>query len=755
MAASKKPVEFDEEGMVIIDGIPPLKEQKDYLNISGALEDAAKQVAMRYSKIHPVVYIPHEMKQTEYSEETVIDGVAFIHFGTAGDAKEFKTHFFKINETMERLSKVVTIYTAPEMKKLLATSDEFHKMPSDEFKESRNLLWWLTDPQYRDQFVVRFRGPEFDETQVFWCDENQVKSGRALCYDASELKEERSPLTNRHVYWSPNGQYLLSTHQQGVQLWGGPQFANLRKLKHGDIDHISFSPKETFLVTANAATPPRNRRDRGPPDDGESNAKVKIWDVLTGHLLRTVSAATVGPAMKLKLPGWWPVFRWSHDERYLAKLNSSKKMGAKPKDFDKINLFEMECVAPDADDRWQIKKLKGPSLTAKNLFSIEFSPADNILAYTTFATLDDQSMVTLLQIPSRASLKVQILGYDVKKAHLYWQSEGSFLAINMGHSGARSSWAVKDAAIGVISVKDRSMPYAKTESLGRVLHFAWEPAGARFAVIHNPGQKRDEPNVSVFRVNPTGKCKLILSLKKRRMNEIYWAPFGGRMVIVNVDPKRRAGGELEFVDVDKVRSNNDESSIVKDLLHETVTDISWDPSGRYLVTATTMRLDVQSSGDDTKYVVWSHQGQKLFEHKIKHFFQILWRPRPPEFERIENRERQIINHKLSVGWDHEFRSFDEKARAQLINKKVIENQKKLDLWTKRMHSIRRQSAQLLSARQKLRGSMPADSFTTKKVQQRLDKGTAEYQLSKELMRKLLDDENDVADFRRWRENNDV
>ena len=57
-------------------------------------------------------------------------------------------------------------------------------------------------------------------------------------------------LTDRHVHWSPNGQYLLSTHRQGVQLWGGPFFANLQKFEHRQVELINFSPNETFLITA-------------------------------------------------------------------------------------------------------------------------------------------------------------------------------------------------------------------------------------------------------------------------------------------------------------------------------------------------------------------------------------------------------------------------------------------------------------------------------------------------------------------------
>jgi len=378
--------------------------------------------------------------------------------------------------------------------------------------------------------------------------------------------------------------------------------------------------------------------------------------------------------------------------------------------------------------------------------------------YSTFANNDDQSKITLLQIPSRNTMKTQILGYDVKKAHLYWQSEGTFVAINMHHSGSRSSWKINNCAIGVISVKDRQMPYSKTDRLGFIVFFAWEPAGDRFAVIHNPRTKRDEPDVSVFRVQSTGvdkgKCKRVLLLPKRRMTEIYWAPRGGRMVIVHVDPKRRMGGELEFIDVAKVTANG-EGSIVKDLMHETVTDIQWDPSGQYLVTATTMRLDVASSGDDTKYIVWSYQGVKLFEHKIKHFFQILWRPRPKMFETITKSQRQKINTKLSQGWDQEFRHHDETSQAEQVNKKVLENQKKLRAWKQMMKSIEKQSRMVLAARKKLRGDMETETYKSKTVEQRMDKGVAEYPISKDVMRKLLAEEDDIVDFRRWRDANNL
>lgn len=190
MSEHKEKDGFNAEGLVIIEGIPALRGKSDYHRISSGLEDAAEKVAELGSKVNPVLYIPCEKKQLEYSEETVIDGCAFIQFGSLKDAQTFRRDFAMINATTESMRKKVNIFTQVELNRYLQTEDEYQKMRSEEYKESRNMLWWLRDPQYRDQFVVRFRGPEFEETQVFWMDENKVKTGRELCYDASDLKEQ-------------------------------------------------------------------------------------------------------------------------------------------------------------------------------------------------------------------------------------------------------------------------------------------------------------------------------------------------------------------------------------------------------------------------------------------------------------------------------------------------------------------------------------------------------------------------------------
>ena len=71
-------------------------------------------------------------------------------------------------------------------------------------------------------------------------------------------------MTNQYVMWSPNGLYLLTTHPQGVQLWGGKQWKSLQKLAHKRVDQMAFSPNETFLITCNAVEYEDNGRKHKP-----------------------------------------------------------------------------------------------------------------------------------------------------------------------------------------------------------------------------------------------------------------------------------------------------------------------------------------------------------------------------------------------------------------------------------------------------------------------------------------------------------
>jgi len=80
----------------------------------------------------------------------------------------------------------------------------------------------------------------------------------------------------------------------------------------------------------------------------------------------------------------------------------------------------------------------------------------------------------------------------------------------------------------------------------KILAFAWEPHGTRFAVVHGEGPRYD---IS-FYLMKKDKLKYdvvsVGTLKGKQVSQIFWSPKGGSIVFVGPSP----GGILEFFNVD-------------------------------------------------------------------------------------------------------------------------------------------------------------------------------------------------------------
>lgn len=106
--------------------------------------------------------------------------------------------------------------------------------------------------------------------------------------------------TETYVKWSQLGTYLATFHKLGVALWGGPQFTQQARFSQRGVECIDFSPGERYLVTYTPRT-----------DLGQDQKRLVIWDILSGQEKR--SFFPDGSSV-------WPIFRWSHDDKYLARM---------------------------------------------------------------------------------------------------------------------------------------------------------------------------------------------------------------------------------------------------------------------------------------------------------------------------------------------------------------------------------------------------------------------------------------------------
>jgi len=177
-----------------------------------------------------------------------------------------------------------------------------------------------------------------------------------------------------------------------------------------------------------------------------------------------------------------------------------------------------------------------------------------------------------------------------------------------------------------------------------VSHFAWEPSGERFTIVSTSDPNYGNPgpgitirtDVSFYQLERgKGDFKLLRNLPSRTTNSIRWSPKGRHVVLATVGSSTKS--ELEFWDLDfnlddsgrkeNATSKEDWGSGIQLLGmgdHYGVTDVEWDPSGRYVATSASVWKHTLENG----YAIWDFRGQEIQKIIQDRFKQFLWRPRP-------------------------------------------------------------------------------------------------------------------------------
>jgi translation initiation factor 3 subunit B len=163
----------------------------------------------------------------------------------------------------------------------------------------------------------------------------------------------------------------------------------------------------------------------------------------------------------------------------------------------------------------------------------------------------------------------------------------------------------------IFRVREKGVPVEVVDSLkDTVINFAWEPNGNRFVLI-TTGEAvagaavAPKTAVSFFapekKGGAIGNFKLIRTIEKKNSNAIYWSPKGRFVVVATVHSQ--TGFDMDFWDMDfegeKPEAEKDFSAnvqLMKTNEHYGVTDIDWDPTGRYVVSSAS---------------VWTHQVSSL------------------------------------------------------------------------------------------------------------------------------------------------
>ncbi|XP_074373122.1 eukaryotic translation initiation factor 3 subunit B-like [Apium graveolens] len=580
-------------------------------------------------------------------------GYCFIEFNTPQEAElaKEKTNGYKLDR-----AHIFALNMFDEIEKFMKVPDEWAPPEIKPYTPGENLQHWLTDEKARDQFVIRVGS----DTEVLWNDARQLKADSVY---------KRNSWTESYVQWSPLGTYLTTVHRQGAAVWGGAStFNRLMRYAHPQVKLIDFSPGEKYLVTYSSHEP-SNPRDT-------HKVVLNIFDVRTGKIMRDFK----GSADDFAIGGSggfagvsWPVFRWGggKDDMYFARMGKNV-----------ISVYETETFT----------LIDKKSIKVENVMDFSWSPTDPIFALFVpeLGGGNQPARVSLIHIPGKEELRQKNL-FSVSDCKMYWQSNGDYLAVKVD----RYTKTKKSTYTGfeLFRIKERDIPIEVLElenKNDKIIAFAWEPKGHRFAVIHGDNPRPDISFYSMKSGTNTGRVSKLTTLKGKQANTLFWSP-GGRFILLA--GLKGFNGQLEFYNVDDLET-------MATAEHFMATDIEWDPTGRYVATAVTSVHEMENG-----FNIWSFHGKLLYRIMKDHFFQFLWRPRPPSFLSPEKEEEIAKNLKK---YSKKYEAEDQDV-SLLLSEQEREKRKKLkEEWEMWVSQWKKWHDEEKMERQKLRDGEASD-----------------------------------------------
>ncbi|GMK57630.1 hypothetical protein CspeluHIS016_0404640 [Cutaneotrichosporon spelunceum] len=536
------------------------------------------------------------------------------------------------------------------------------------YNEKDHARSWLGDAAGRDQYLT-FRD---NLVSMFWNGRNFQEEP----VKTPDGKNLTNPLWGQYyVQWSPLGTYLATIHLPGVALWSGSKLDNMLRVTHPDVRLIQFSPCENYLVTwspepLNVANPSPKvekavRDTFGPEDEG---AQFVIWDVKTARMMRTFAGEKPdenGPRERK-----WPVFKWSPDDAYVARCVPNEAiqvyelpdMGLLDRKSIKIEGVQDFEWCPMGDKDWEDRKAnKQPK-------------RECMLAYWTPEAQNQPARVNLMAIPSRNVLRSKNL-FNVTDCKFAFQNQGDYLCVKVDrHARKAKNKKATFCNLELFRLREKDFPVEVIEHKEYVTSFAWEPNGQRFAIVStsDPNFGQNIPgvvikyNVSFYEPDPKkGDFTPFKVLEGKVCNTLIWSPRGRNVVLATVGSPTKF--DIEFLDVDftlddtpgKIKDVENRGDYVQSLStgeHYGITDIAWDPSGRFLASWASSWNSTPEPG----FMLWDFKGQNLGHQGQDKFKQFLWRPRPPTL--LSKSDRRKIRKDLK-----EFSRVFEEEDAAAIN----------------------------------------------------------------------------------------
>jgi len=356
-------------------------------------------------------------------------------------------------------------------------------------------------------------------------------------------------------------------------------------------------------------------------------------------------------------------FKWSHDDKYFARMSENL-----------ISIYEAASG-----------KLLGKKMKINNVDNFEWSPSSNVMSIFIQGENNTPSFLSLIEIPSRREIYRKSL-FSVKSCRMTWQSEGRFLCLQVDRFKKNNKKLIV-TSFEIFNLESKTVTTEILPMKDTVRLFAWEPRGTRFGIIHGPP---DTPivNVSFYQISKK-KLEHKNTLEKRSAQLLFWAPCGSYLVIGG------KGGTLEFY-------NAAMGEVMSQSEHHLVTNLYWDPTGRYVCTfVSAWKMQLENG-----YVIRNFKGDIVNSAELKdQFYDFQWRPRPPS---LLSKEQEANIRKNLKTYAAKYAEEDHGLLGVIVDEKFKEQQRLLQEHADRMKAYAEKHKAEREARIQLRDGALSD-----------------------------------------------
>lgn len=443
---------------------------------------------------------------------------------------------------------------------------------------------------------------------------------------------------------------MATIHGPGVKLWGRtpevnengePNWVVVRRFEHHRVQRIHFSPNENYLVTFCPISPEN--------DDKRNPRCILIHDIRTGKVKR----GFLGPSVALLLPEGqipWPVFQWSHNDKYFARRNEGTISVYSTPDFGLLDK----------------KSIKLPKVQ-----DFAWSPCEDHLAYWVPENENSPARVSILAFPSRKEIRSKAL-YSVDGIRLHWHQQGYFLCCKVDRMTKSKKGRFTNFEMFRVRAKDIPVEVLEFKEKDTIEYFEWEPNGHRFAIIHGNRDTPQRLNCSFYTMGGlSGELKLLNTLENKTYNRLHWSPKGRFALLACVAAQN---GALAFFDAnDIVPNKKDEPEPIGVNDHFMCNEVHWDPSGRFVATVASYWRNRSDNG----YKIWSVVGKELGKGEVDKLYQFCWRPRPRSL--LSNSKEREVRKNLKSKREH-YEKDDKQLKESVSSGRAALRRKQAEEW---------------------------------------------------------------------------